>query len=101
MGVPTSDSKLCELYQSWYEDRAVDVDHAAFWREMVPSRVNHWTPCNENSGGPTPSSLFHSKFRMGSRLCNEAYRVAQVSGMAGLEDDDRLMVRGDIFCQLQ
>ena len=37
----------------------------------------------------------NSKFRMGSRLCNEAYRVAQVSGMASLEDDDWLMVSTD------
>ena len=34
------------------------------------------------------------KFRMGSRLCNEAYRISQVSGTAGLWDDDWLMVRG-------
>ena len=40
----------------------------------------------------------NSKFRMGTRLCNEAYRVSQVSGMAGLWDDDWLMVRGDGFC---
>ena len=41
VGIPSSNSKLCELYQSWYEDRPVGVDHAVFWSEMVPCRGNY------------------------------------------------------------
>ena len=81
VGIPSSDSQLCKLYQSWYVERPVGVDHAAFWREMVPHRGHLRTAllsCFESSEVSTPSSIFHSKFRMGSRLCEETYRVVQV-----------------------
>ena len=71
------DPSLRELHSLWYSDVELCVEK--FWQKSVPQNVRqdllpYLGECDDES-----NPLFHSEFNLGTRLCVEAYRVAQVN----------------------
>ena len=76
VGVLPAKGAMNDLYRKW--SQCTNLSFSSFWAEMVPEEVckrllPHFAEDCQHS-----NSLFNSKFKLGSEVNEESYRISQV-----------------------